>query len=176
VLGHELYHAEHFLQGTTATSTSDTGARQQTTEDILTHQLLAGVSGQGAGEYDEYESTEESVTVLHNENYLREQYLLTARASHLEQGVFIAGRLGNLLKRPDLNLTAAEQREIEDLQKALGLERWLDNHRPKTVNDPDFAAVFADREAQLPLLLAQLGLPDMHAVVNRIQAVLAAHG
>jgi hypothetical protein len=173
VLGHELYHAEHYLQGSTATSTSDTGVIAQSAGDIETHQLLAGVSGQGAGEYDEYESTEEYVTVLHNENYLRDQYALTSRASHLEQGMFIAGRVGNLLKRGDL--TPAEQQEIELLQNALGLQRWLENNRRKTVNDPDFATVFAEREAQLPLLIAQLGLRDMDAVMNRIQAVLAAH-
>ncbi len=175
VLGHELFHAEHGLQGATATSTSDVGANAQTPADIETHQLLAGVSGQGAGEYDEYESTEEYVTVLHNENYLREQYALTARASHLEQGMFITGRLGNLLTRGDLNLSPAERQEIEGLQNALGRQRWLENNRQKARNDPEFAAVYAAHQAELPQLIAGLGLQDMDAVMNRIQAVLAAH-
>ncbi len=166
VLGHELFHAEHGLQGATATSTSDVGANAQTPADIETHQLLAGVSGQGAGEYDEYESTEEYVTVLHNENYLREQYALTARASHLEQGMFITGRLGNLLTRGDLNLSPAERQEIEGLQNALGRQRWLENNRQKARNDPEFAAVYAAHQAELPQLIAGLGLQDMDAVMN----------
>ena len=165
VLGHELYHAQHYLEGSAFDS-----AQADSDSDKENQRLLADASRGDAGDYSDYENTEEYVTIAHNENYLREQYGLSPRATHTIQAMYLAGRLDALAKREEPG--SGERANIERLQLALQKAGWIENQRSKPDIRPDVADVIVDEEGELGRLLAQLKMTTIEQAIARAAGML----
>jgi hypothetical protein len=166
-LGHELYHAQHNLQGTAFTS-----EQAATATDKENMRLLAQTSDQDPAEYPLYENTEEYLTIAHNENYLREQYGLSLRATHTVQCMFLAGRLDDYLQENKADIDDHQRKYVENLQNALQREGWLETKRPLLPYKPDLKEPIKETEEALSELLNQLQLRDIGEVLTRVQALL----
>ena len=165
MLGHELYHAQHYLEGSAFDS-----AQANSSSDRENQRLLAEASRDDADEYSQYENTEEYVTIAHNENYLRLQYGLSPRATHTIQCMYLAGRLNALAEREAPNSDARTY--IETLQLVLQKAGWIENQRSEPDIEPDFEEVIAGQEEELGGLLAELRLKTIEQVVARAAEML----
>jgi hypothetical protein len=163
-LGHELYHAQHSLEGTafnTEQASSETDKENQ--------RLLAESSRGDADDYAWYENTEEYVTIAHNENYLREQYGLSSRATHTVQCMYLVGQLDPIKQR--LEPENPQYAYIEQLQLVLQKAGWAEIKRSKPV-DPEFEGVIAAQEKQVGVLLGDLKMRTIEEALSHVEELL----